>query len=404
MSKYIEIEYPNPKAPAEQKYKGLNSRYPPIWIDPSEAAAMSNIWLRNSEIRSAPPWQLIFASMERNNPCLGTTSFMDANNQLHTCGFNSRGLWQLNPTNANPGMVPWTFVGPPALSTGAPVSYRTFANILYYTNGAPQLNSWDGISNSVSLASALETSTFGGSSSEPSSIGSVYLYELNDQLCLLNVSLFTAASCTNPIPGTGPTTLEANTITNFPQLLWWSANGIPNQFDPTVNTSAGFNNFLEVPDIFTGVLALGEIAYLFRSNGITEQTITGNALAPFYFNHLWASDRGIGNVYPWSIAQYGGNGFFVSTEDVYQCNVYQFTNIGGGARDAIMKDLAAATQNPVAGFIPSQAYGYIYQRYELCIPLGNFTRVYSYSIEDKNWMQQDLNGFIVTGSPNVCWR
>jgi hypothetical protein len=392
MSKYIEITYPDPKAEEKSKYKGLNSKYPPIFIDSSEAAAMSNVWLRNDEIRSAPAFSQVFAGPEQVNPCLGTTSFQDANGQIHTCAFTSRGLFQLNPNNGNPGIPAWTFVGTPTLTPGVPVSSRVFANLLYYTNGAPQLTSWDGLSSATTLVSGLTSATFGGAGS---SIGGVYLYELNDQLCLLNVSLFNAATV-------GST--AAGSITTFPQRLWYSANGIPNQFDPTVNTSAGFVDFLEVPDIFTGVLALGEVAYMFRSNGITEQTITGNSLAPFYFNHLWASERGIGSVYPWSIAQYGGVGFFVSTEDVYRCSVYEFSQIGEGARDAIMADLAKATLNPVAAVIPSYGYGYIYLRYELCIPMGNFTRVYSYSLEDKNWMQQDLTGFLVTGRPNVCWR
>jgi hypothetical protein len=292
-------------------------------------------------------------------------------------------------------------VGLPSLGIGTPVSARAFANVLYYTNGIPQVLSWDGIEASPQNASALSSSTFGGTGS---SIGGLYLYEINNQICVLNCTLYNVAQITNPIPGTGATTLLAGALTNFPQLLWYSANGIPNVWDPTVNISAGFNNFLDVPDQFTGVMAFGETAYLFRSNGITYQTITGNALAPFYFDHMWSSEKGVGNVYPWSIAQYGSVGFFVSTEQIYQIGVETFQPVGKGARDSIMQDLAAAVSNPVATVIPSYSYGTIYMRYELCIPLQWGTRIYSYAVEDTNWMQHDFPGFQVVGKPSGCWR
>jgi hypothetical protein len=363
---------------------------------------MSNVWLRNQEIRSAPTFGVMFRGPESNNPPLGQASFMDANNTNHTCSFTTTGLWQLNFRNNVPGQNPWTFVGGPSLTTGIPVSARAFANVLYYTNGGPQLLSWDGIANSTSLASGLSSATFGGAGS---SVGGLFLYEINNQICLLNVTLFNVSSITNPIPGTGAPTLPANSTTQFPQLLWYSANGIPNQFDPTVNISAGFNNFLEVPDQFTGVMAFGEIAYLFRSNGITYQTITGSlALAPFYFDHMWSSENGIGNVYPWSISQYGSVGVFISTEQIYKIGVETFEDIGGGARDAILGDLAAAIANPVASIVPSYAYGYIYLRYDLCIPMASGTRIYSYSLEEKNWMQQDYPNVMVLARPSSCWR
>jgi hypothetical protein len=394
MSKNQELLYQGP-------YKGFNSETPAILLDPSESPSMQNMWLRNKEIRSAPPFSKVFQASELNNPPLGQTSFMDANNNIHTCQFSNRGLWQLQ-ANEMLGQNPWSYVGGPTLASGVPVSSRAFANVLYYTNGVPYLVSWDGIAYSTSIASELTGAIFGGAGS---SVGGLFLYEINNQLCLLNVTLFNVLSVTNPIPGTGATTLAAGQTTQFPQLLWYSANGIPNQWDPTVNISAGFNNFLEVPDQFTGVMAFGEVAYLFRSNGITYQTITGSsALAPFYFDHMWSSENGVGNVYPWSIAQYGSIGVFISTEQIYKIGVETFEDIGGGARDAIMADLANAIINPVASIIQSYAAGYIYLRYDLCIPMQGGTRIWSYSIDDKNWMPQFYPNIVVTGRPSLCWR
>jgi hypothetical protein len=380
---YQEITYAAP-------WKGLNSRDPAIYLDPAESPALSNVWLRNKYILSAPPFSPLFAGPDGKNPVLGQTSFTDANGAVHTCSWSVRGLFQLN--TGQPAQSPWSFLGGAGLQGNVPMAYRVFANVLYYTNGTPVVQSWDGISPAPIVVSGLTNSAFGGPGS---SIGSLYLYELNDQICLLNVSLYNAA-----IVGSTP----AGTVTNFSQRLWYSANGIPDQFDPSVNTSAGFNDFFEVPDIFTGAMGLGEVAYLFRTNGITEQTIAGSALQPFYYNHLWASNLGIGNVYPWSIAQYGSMGFFVATDNIYMAQPYNFTPIGGGARDAIMRDLANATLNPAAAVIPAQHQGFVYNCFEICIPLGSFTRIYRYSLEDQNWMQHDLANLLVTANPSLCWR
>lgn len=477
--KTIEISYPPANSQDNWVYGGLNSRTPSMFLNPLEAAAMSNIWLRNQEIRSSHPFNLVFPGPAGSNPSLGQISFLDANGVQHTCAFTSSGLYQLSPFNSVTNANPWLFVGGSVLFTGVPVAARDFANILYYTNGVPYVQSWDGISTAPIIVSGLGSATFGGTATgvsttatvsissgelvsvtvlstagfsanqyvlvdtvgsgvqeycqiqsitsstvmvllsvvndhtEPfpvaatggSMVGGKFLYEINNQICLLSVSFYNSGAITNPIPGTGPTSLAAGSTTEFPQLLWYSANGVPDEFDPNVNTSAGFNNFLDVPDTFTGAMAFGEVAYLFRRNGITYQTIGGNnALQPFYFDHLWSSEAGIGNVYPWSIAQYGGSGFFVATDNVYLATVSGFTPIGAGARDAIMSDLSNATATPVGSVIPGFSSGYVYLRYDLAIPLGTSTRIYSYSLEDKNWIRQDLANMIVSGRPTLCWR
>jgi len=386
MPKYFEI-------PFGGEYKGLNVQTPEIYLESSETPATRNFWFRNKELRSTPPFAQVFLGPEPQNPVLGVNSFMDANSTIHTCAFTTRGLWQLSPFNNFPAQNPWQFIGGSPLKVNTPVSSRAFASLFYYTNGVPYLQSWDGIAALPVVVSQLTDASFGGTGS---SVGGLFLYEINFQLCLLNVFVFNAAAV-----GSVP----AGSTTNFPQRLWYSANGIPNVWDPTVNTSAGFVDFLDVPDQFTGVMALGEIAYLFRNNGVTQQTITGNALAPYYFDHLWASDKGIGNVYPFSIAQYGSVGAFISTEQIYKVSINAFEEIGGTARDAIMADLAVASNSPIASIIPNYAYGFIYLTYRISIPLKNiFTRHYVYSIEDKNWSVEETPGLIVSGRPNVVWR
>src|SRR5262249_49938875 len=161
-------------------------------------------------------------------------------------------------------------------------------------------------------------------------------------------------------------------------------NGLPLQWDPTQNTSAGFNAFLDVPDLITGMLTMGVAGYLFRTNGITQFAPTGSAITPFQFNHMWASDHGIGNVLPFSIAQYGPTACFIADDNIYALNVTSAKQIGGDARDSIMADLAAATATPFAQVVPKLKAGYIYMTYRIYIPMSGFVREYSYSFEDKN--------------------
>lgn len=384
MSKQNEIEYsPNPT------WKGLNVQQPPNVIDPAASPSLKNIWLRNSEIRSAPPFVKFFNAPEKTNPPLGIGSFNDQNNVIHTVSWTTRGLWQL-AANRTVSKNPWAYIASNALTPASPVAWQTFANILYFTNeNSPYLQSWDGIQPKSTVVSSVGASYAIGSFSGPGTLGGAFLYEMNNQLILMNVCFLNSST---------------GVFASFPNTIAWSANGIPNQFDATVNTSAGFNQFLDVPDQFTGVMPLGPVAYLFRTNGITEQAISGsNNLTPFFFDHMWASNHGVGSVYPWSIAQYGSVGCFVSTEQIYQMTINNFQPIGGGARDAIMADLAKATMNPVGSIVPDYAYGYIYLTYRISIPLGTFTRHYLYSIEDQNWSLEETEGVLVTGKPESVW-
>lgn len=229
------------------------------------------------------------------------------------------------------------------------------------------------------------------------SIGGLFMYELNDSIQIANT--------VEVVPLSANSASAATQIQNFPYRVRWSANGIPNVWDPTVNTTAGYDDLLEVPDSITGVLAIGsQVAYIFRTNGITEQTVTGSAVNPFNFNHLWASKRGIGNVFINSVAAYGSVGFFISSVNIYQVSIYSFEEIGGGARDSIIADLYSATGTVAATVVDQYIGGYVYLTYKLCIPLGSFMRVYSYSLEDKSWEPEDFSSVNPTCAPAFVWR
>lgn len=381
---------------------GLNVQQPESEISDNETPAGNNFQTRNKELRSRPAFSLKFPG-PRNDPVLGHYSFIDANNITHTVCWDSSGLWQMAAT---PGRA-WAQLGAPSMVPGNPVSYRAFVNELYYCNGGTTLAYWDGIASapvgsgvdvngnpiagttSVASVTAADASQVISGTTGPLSIGGMFLSELDNHLLMANIQVVDN--------GTG-------TIYSFPNRLWWSANGIPTMWDFVANLNAGFNDILDVPDVITGLATTGVSGYIFRTNGITFFDPTGNGEAPFQFDHLWAAEHGVGNVYPWSIAFYGAIGFFISVEQIYRMGVTDFEPIGGNTRDAIMADLANASASPVCSIVPTENLGYIYFTYRISIPLTNFTRVYIYEAETKKWNPPwDVPGQIQTGRCEEVW-
>jgi hypothetical protein len=252
----------------EGKYEGLDVQKPETLISDKASPSFNNFMLRNAEIRSRPamvfPWP---ASTLGTGWTVGVSSFLDINGNTHTVAWLGNALYQFNPSllPANP----WVFVGtasPGNMQTN-PVSYRSFGNTIYYidvgfiSNGHPQagggggspptinpfMGFWDGltaapvfthtfsdasVSQSAAGISLTDSPTVGGSLPGgptiigPIAIGGGFLGELNNQLIIANVSI--------KDQGNG-------LIYKFPNMIWWSASGLPLQWDPTQNTSAGFN-------------------------------------------------------------------------------------------------------------------------------------------------------------------
>jgi hypothetical protein len=126
-----------------------------------------------------------------------------------------------------------------------------------------------------------------------------------------------------------------------PYRISWSAPGQYGQFQPfdvgsgTGSFSAGFNDLPSTSDVLTGIITTGSVAYIFRSQGITQMNITGNGTDPFQFNHLWASELGIGTVLPDTISQYGSMGAFVSDSGFYALGLNGIQEITGPAKELI---------------------------------------------------------------------
>lgn len=404
-------------------YAGLVSQLPENLLPDNASPFFNNFMLRNAELRSRPALINPFGNgvgSGPTNPQLGITTFVDVNGTYHTVIWAGQNLYQYNP--ALLPAPPFQLVGqaaPGDMQTNT-VSYRAFANAIWYTDKAaligannapiisPFVGTWNGltagpqftqvqfdasVTQSVAGIALVDSPTVGGSLpgaptvTGPLAIGGLYIGELNNQLILANVSVLDQ--------GTG-------VIYSFPNLIWWSANGLPFEWDPVHNTSAGFNPFLDVPDLITGLVTLGIAGYIFRTNGVTQFATTGSAVTPFTFDHMWASDHGIGNVLPFSIAQYGPTACFISTDNIYSLSVASANAIGGLARDTIFSDLAVASSTPFANIVPIFENGYVYLTYQIYIPLAQdgLVRVWIYSFDDKNWSLWDLG--IAVAPPSVA--
>lgn len=439
MGKYFEITYQGP-------FKGNNVSLPEDVIPSDYSPFLNNVILKNGEIRSRPRQRIDFLpSTPDRKPIQIITSFLDGNNVFHTVAVTTTGLWQLNrlwPKNKN---KTWSLVGAYPLLPGSviPANSSVFLNKFFWVNGGDNLWFWDGIS-SIGVPSQwqeessyvqgtqiLDSNGFLQVASNSGISGSVtptWSMALGGSTTDSGTTAITWINNGKPAPSNGFSAAAlvdaANGITagafflielnsqlimvntvesvggQFTQRIRWSASGLPTVWDPNVNISAGFIDSLEVPDSYTGAFAVGTSAFLLRNNGITEMVPTGaSGENPFEFNHLWASDRGIGNVLPFGYASYGPLGIFISEDDVYNVSLGGFKKIGGVARDAIFDDISAATGVAIGSIIPYYATNYIRNHYKLTIPQENDTVIWNYAIEEQSWERELKKNIIFTGIP-----
>lgn len=365
-SGYFEIKYTGP-------WKGLDVMQPEFLIDPASTPFSNNMLLRNSELRSRFRQNPGLPALAGNVPINLIDTFLDANGVVHTVAVSRAGLFQLNRTwKKNPNTA-WNMLAPfPVGAAGQVVSSQVYLNKIFFTAGSNHLWYWDGIT-SASVANPtgfLDAAITTTTTPVGTTYGGLYLGELNFQLLLLNT-----------FEGKG------DAVSNFSQRIRWCPSGDPFIWDPAANIGAGFNDMLDVPDDITGFLAIGRSGFVFRRNGITELTSISQGALPFDFNHLWASERGIGSVFPSTIAGFGPIGIFISADDVYELTLSGFNKIGGGAVDALYNDLTNATATPLASIVPTVQGNYIYLMYMLSIPLNEDSAMWIYDINGKSWQR-----------------
>ncbi len=405
-------------------WKGLNTDNPENSIGPNEAVECDNFILRGGEIRTAP--RLVNFSRglgQHQEICRGISGFLDQNNAYHTVAISDIATYQLSNTGI------WQILNKLPITGGGFSSFAQLLTKLFFTNYSPNLYSWTGMSNTVAI--------------EYPGIGARYVFELDARLVLLstvevvnssyfgvwssttayttgqivfynNIYFVAVSGSTGIVPGTNIvywiTTKLTGPVEYFEQRIRATPSGATNIFLPAgadgLATGAWFDDMLDCPDILTGVITVGPSAYLLRTNGISQLTPNGsnvNGAAPFNINHMWASERGMGSLYPSACAQYGALGIFVSTEDIYSLTPSGFQSIAPSVRYALLHDLANATYTPVGTIVPVLSNGYVYPLYMLTIPQGEDTFVWCYSINEQQWFRRILEKLQVTCPPKYVY-
>jgi hypothetical protein len=375
----------------EAPFKGIHTLLPENKIPKEHSPFIDNFILKSGEFRTRPRYKQVIPSPGDHSTIDGVTAFIDSNNVTHTVAITRTGLWQLNSQWRIHKKKAWNLVGiyPKGAFPGPdlPITFQVFLDKLYFTQGSNYLWQWDGITNpSVANPSAFKSVAIIDQAHNLNA-GAFYMGELDFRLILLN----TVEQVRDGVSG-------AVSVQSFPQRVRWCASGLPTQWDSTVNIGAGFNDEFDVPDTITGFLTIGRTGFIFRGNGITELTSISKGVLPFDWNHLWASERGIGNVFPYSIAGYGPIGIFISTDDVYRLSLGGFERVGGVARDFIMDDLSKAASSPIASMFPSFNTNYVYLVYHLSIPMSaTESIIWVFSNEDESWSRWTIKGTFQTG-------
>lgn len=445
MSKnYFECKYMGP-------WKGVNVNVPEDQLSPDYSPFMINYILKNGELRTRPAQSLYIPGTPDGKPIMFIITFMDGNNVYHTCCVTPTGLWQLNAQwqrYRNKASKVWSLIGSFPVQPGPfnPAAVQVFVDKLFWTNGGINLWMWDGIT-SVGAPALWEKNTAyiqgeqiidsngkvqvagnsgvsaGLTPSWSGTIGGTTVDNGTTPITWTNGGVPAAANGFNAVGMVDATNgvtagafflielnaqlLMLNTVEssggNFPQRIRWTPSGLPTIWDPNVNIGAGFNDELDVPDSIYGGLTVGTTAFILRQNGITEVTSTGQGINPFAFNHLWASDRGIGNILPFGYAAYGPLGIFISSDDIYNISLGGFKRIGGVARDAIYDDIYASIGSPVGSIIPYYQLNYVYNHYKLAIPQQNGTKIWNYAIEDDSWQAEFKSNTSYGGHTRYCY-
>lgn len=186
------------------------------------------------------------------------------------------------------------------------------------------------------------------------------------------------------------------TIQEFPyQFAWSAATQQYGQFDPLdangLVTGAGDNNLPDVEDTITGYFNIGPTGYILRSQGITEVSPLNSGVDPFDFNHLWASHKGIGTIYPTSVAQYGSIGAFLSDTGMYTLGYEGINIIDNKAKSAIYGELIFGDSANIlaAGAGPLQIDGENFLAYAIAAqnPTTHLVTIYIFNFNTKEWFR-----------------
>jgi hypothetical protein len=325
---HFRIEY---RAP----FGGIDSSAPPQFIDGSSLVDCNNILIRDGQLTPAQPQLMTSVGLPTDEALIGFGELPFLSGTGSTTQYDPAGIFAITVSGTAGAIVVkayqagditggWINIGSQTDSAIGPIGRLTFITInqiVYFSApGLTQIYSLSLVPGSVTFEFQLLILT--------SVLGCDYIAEMNGRLIAMNVWQLVS----------GPA------ITNFPYQIAWSADseqyGIWNVLDMSGNpTGAGFNNLPDVEDVITGAQFIGSTAYIYRQQGITEMTGLNSGIDPFDFNHMWASQKGIGCPFDGTMSQYGSEGAFVSDTDIFTMGLGGIGQIGGVAKQAIYKDI-----------------------------------------------------------------
>jgi hypothetical protein len=353
-------------------YKGIDTTIPETDIDAASSPFMSNMIVRRGEIRSRYRVSALMPAPADGTSVRALTSFFDINAVMHTICITRRGIYQLSinwqdliKQEANPWLILVNFG---QAQPDAQYAMTILQTKLYFSNGGTNIFQWNGLTNTVQTIDTLADGT---------TFGAFYLMELGAKI----ICAYTIET-------------KAGVQNIFPFRVRWT-NTPPSQtnpFDPTVNLGAGFNDEFDVPDTITGIMPIGRTGYIYRNNGISEMIPNSNGNG-FDFDHLWASDRGIGNVLSQTLAGFGPMNIFVAGDNIYMITPNSFNPIGNPAFNFIALDLDQAFGTVSATILPYFSRKIPMTAYVLSIPLRNDDMInWVYDITEKSWVRWLFNG------------
>lgn len=386
---HFRIEYRPP-------FGGIDTSVPSQFIAPNNLVAGNNTIIRNGMYTPAALKQITFTGSGAYNPNnqmlgLGELPFLSVNSAglyntagafyvaaIYAAGNATVQVFQVSTINGGTPTNIGTLVIPAAGPLGR-LTYIVINQVVYLS--AP------GLSGIIKLANTPGTNAF-VATTLTTQLGCSYLAELDGRL--LGMNIWQGA---------------AGAVVNSPYQIAWSADsqqyGVWNVLDVNSNpTGAGFNNLPDVEDVITGAFFNGPTGYIIRQQGITEITPLNSGIQPYNFNHLWASRKGIGSIWPNTICQYGPQGCFLSETDIFVMGLSGLNPIGGMAKGAIYNTIYNANTNNVFATCCPMVQGITDKEPELffilLIEQSNGTVVthtlFIYGFESKAWTTVTITG------------
>lgn len=294
------------------------------------------------------------------SPVIGERSFFDANGNLHTILITASAAFYYVGGVYTPIAA---FSSSPSLT---PLKTEFYQNTIICTNGSDAPLQIDGSALATEIALPNNGTCF-------------FLGTLAQRMLYLYI--------VEPIPS-DPSSAA------YPARIRWSQVNNANNF---TDFTAGVADLPDVDDNITGYALQGGQGYIYHNTGIITIEPTGG-ISPTFITNSYTKGRGLGNWYPYSLAQYGNLTCFVAQSEINSFNplLGPPTPIGGSATRSIFTDLQQAVGNVVGAIIPT--YGAERQglQYWLAIPLVNNTSiVWMYAFDSQSWTKQ-LFPFAVT--------